>query len=286
MTPSEYCRDKVLQSRSSFFYPLLLLQPDKREAMFAVYAFCREVDDIADGPLRQEEAETKLAWWRTEVDALFQGHPQHPVTVALLKARERYDLPQEPFLEMIDGQEMDLHHRPFPTLADLEGYANRVAVTVGRLTMRIFGGEREASDRFSHHLGLAFQFTNILRDVAEDARRQRVYVPLELLEEQGITPEEILAGEWPGGMEKALAPLADTAERHYRLARENANGQDRTAFISPLVMAGVYEAYLDHLKAVRFDVVHHPIRFSAPKKIWLCWKAWRREKRRPYPLAG
>ncbi|HEX9179319.1 MAG TPA: presqualene diphosphate synthase HpnD, partial [Burkholderiales bacterium] len=188
MTPDQYCQEKAAQSGSSFYYSFLFLPPEKRRAITALYAFCREVDDLVDECSDPVVARTKLAWWRQELAGTFAGNPQHPVTRALAPAIERFGLPQEQFQEIIDGMEMDLDQEHYPDFRSLALYCHRVAGVVGLLSAEIFGYQDRATLRYAHELGLAFQLTNILRDVGEDARRGRIYLPMDELAQFGVAP--------------------------------------------------------------------------------------------------
>src|SRR5690242_12739802 len=167
MTPDEYCQQKAAASGSSFYYSFLFLPLEQRRAITALYAFCREVDDVVDDSPDAQLAATKLAWWRVEVGNLFAGKPQHPVTRALLPAAGRYSLPQEKLLEIIDGMEMDLRQSRYLDWPALEAYCYRVAGVVGLLAARIFGYREERTLEYARQLGIAFQLTNIIRDVGE-----------------------------------------------------------------------------------------------------------------------
>ncbi len=179
MTPDEYCQQKALRRAgiSSFYYSFLFLPAERRRAITALYAFCREVDDIADEVKDVGIARTKLAWWRTEVANLFAGHPQHPVTRALAPFVAPYGLDAARMNEIIDGMEMDLTHHRYPDFEALKLYCHRVAGVVGQLSASIFGYRNPATLEYAEALGTAFQLTNIIRDVGEDARRGRVYLP-------------------------------------------------------------------------------------------------------------
>ncbi|MDZ4262347.1 MAG: squalene/phytoene synthase family protein, partial [Pseudomonadota bacterium] len=166
MTPDEYCQDKAAKSGSSFYYSFMFLPPEQRQAIVALYAFCREVDDVVDECSDPNLAQTKLAWWRLEIDKLFTGTPSHPVTQALQSAIKRYNLPQEHFLEIIDGMEMDLSQLTYASFKDLSLYCYRVASVVGLMAAEIFGFKERQTLKYAHNLGMAFQLTNILRDVA------------------------------------------------------------------------------------------------------------------------
>ena len=186
MTPDEYCQEKASKSGSSFYYSFLFLPPPRRRAITALYAFCREVDDVVDECSDVNVARTKLTWWRGQIAGIYDvgirvDAPQHPVTQALVPVVKAFELPQEQLQEIIDGMEMDLTQRRYPDFAQLKEYCHRVAGVVGLLSAQIFGYRNAATLTYAENLGIAFQLTNIIRDVGEDSRRDRVYLPLDEL---------------------------------------------------------------------------------------------------------
>ena len=192
MTPDEYCQAKAAASGSSFYYSFLFLPPERRRAITALYAFCREVDDIVDEATEPQLAATKLAWWRTEVAAMFEGRAQHPVTKALSPFAEKFSISQENLGEIIAGMEMDLTQARYLDWPGLERYCYRVASVVGICAAGIFGYRDPRTLDYARELGLAFQLTNIIRDVGEDARNNRIYVPMDDLKRFGVTAADIL----------------------------------------------------------------------------------------------
>ena len=179
MTPDEYCQQKAAGSGSSFYYSFLFLPAERRRAITALYAFCREVDDVVDEGLEPQVAAAKLAWWRAEVANMVAGNPQHPVTKALVPFRECFSVSGERLNEIIDGMEMDLTQARYLDWPGLERYCQRVAGVVGLLTAGIFGYSDARTLDYARNLGLAFQLTNIIRDVGEDARKNRIYLPMD-----------------------------------------------------------------------------------------------------------
>ena len=192
MTPDAYCQQKAAASGSSFYYSFLFLPTEKRRAITALYAFCREVDDVADAPGEVSVARAKLAWWRTEVANLVAAHPTHPVTRALAPFCAPMSLDGPRLNEIIDGMEMDLTHHRYADFESLRLYCHRAAGVVGQLSAQIFGFRHAQTLDYAETLGLAFQLTNIIRDVGEDARRGRVYLPADELAAHGLTAEDIL----------------------------------------------------------------------------------------------
>ncbi|MGB0127924.1 MAG: presqualene diphosphate synthase HpnD, partial [Rhodocyclaceae bacterium] len=191
--PNEYCQERAAASGSSFYYSFLFLPPPRRRAITALYAFCREVDDVVDECTEPALARTKLAWWRSEVDAVFSGTPQHPVGIALAPIVKEFNLPAEHFHEIIDGMEMDLTETRYPDFKALQLYCYRVASTVGLMAAEIFGYRNRRTLKYAHDLGIAFQLTNIIRDVGEDARRGRIYLPEDELARFDVPLADVLA---------------------------------------------------------------------------------------------
>jgi len=287
MTSRQYCLDKTRGSGSSFFYAFLFLGEYKRRAMMALYAFCREVDDIADEVSDQQVALTKLNFWREELARVFQGKPRHPVGRELNWARQQYPLDEELLLELIDGMLMDIQRQPILKTSDLSLYAYRVAGVVGLLSIEVFGYTDRHSRDFATSLGEALQLTNILRDVAEDAQLGRIYLPQEDRIRYKISDQAIKDGDMSGALPKLLAEYGDKAELAYQHAMEQLPDCDRASLRPSLVMAAIYHAYLIRLKANDFDVWQQPVRILPIRKILIAWRAWRYEKkatRKPMPL--
>ena len=193
MTPQEYCKQKTKESHSSFLSAFIFLKKEKREALTALYAYCREVDDIADECLDHEIASKKLNWWREEIERLFKGAPQHPVSKALHPFLSHFNLSKNYFIEIIDGMEMDVKFNRYESFEQLELYCYRVASCVGILSAHIFGFKNKDTLTFAKNLGIALQLTNIIRDLGEDARRGRIYIPLDELKKLGVSEEEIIS---------------------------------------------------------------------------------------------
>ena len=216
MTPDQYCQQKAAGSGSSFYYSFLFLEPARRQAITALYAFCREVDDAVDECSDATIAARKLDWWRSEVGALHAGQPTHPVTLALAAALPRFNLPVEQLLEIIDGMEMDLHTFRYADFKSLHLYCYRVAAVVGLLAAEIFGYADRRTLKYAHDLGLAFQLTNIIRDVGEDARRGRIYLPQDELARFGVTEQDILQSRSTGAFQQLMRFQVERADRLLR----------------------------------------------------------------------
>jgi phytoene synthase len=274
MTPDQYCKDKAAQSGSSFYYSFMFLPPDKRRAITALYAFCREVDDVVDENSDENVARVTLAWWRTEVTAIYAGTPQHPVARALIPVVKQYNLPQKHFHEIIDGMEMDLQQHQYVDFKALQLYCYRVASAVGLLAAEIFGYTDPNTLKYAHDLGLAFQLTNIIRDVGEDARRGRIYLPLSELALFGVHVSDILDNKESEGFQKLMQFQIDRAQRYYQQALEQLPATDRKAQRTGLIMAVIYRATLEEIIASGCHVLKERVSLTPLHKLWLAWKTW------------
>ncbi len=279
MSPDEYCQNKTAKSGSSFYYSFMFLPQEQRTAITAVYAFCREVDDVVDECADINIARTKLAWWREEIDKLFSGEPKHPVTQALAKVIQRFNLPQEYFFEVIDGMEMDLDYDSYPSFKELSLYCHRVASIVGLISVEIFGYQNRKTMKYAHDLGMAFQLTNILRDVHEDAERGRLYIPLDELDKFHITLDDIVHRRMSDDMKALFAFQADRAMKYYRSALAQLPDEDRYSQRSGVIMAAIYEALLEEIKMDGYAVLTHRVKLTPIRKLWIAWKTSRKETR-------
>jgi phytoene synthase len=274
MTPEEYCQEKAAKSGSSFYYSFLFLPPEKRRAITAVYAFCREVDDIADEVSDVGVARMKLAWWRTEIANVYSGNPQHPVGKALLPVVRELDLPAEQFNEIIDGMEMDLTYHRYPDFKSLQLYCYRVASVVGQLSAIIFGYTDRKTLKYAHDLGMAFQLTNIIRDVGEDARRNRIYLPQDELRQFGVSISDILNGHDSDNFRKLMAFQTERAKHYYTQAFAELPAADRKTQRAGLVMAAIYQTLLHEIEHDRFAVLKQRIALTPIRKLWIAWRTW------------
>jgi 15-cis-phytoene synthase len=280
MSPDEYCQNKAAASGSSFYYSFLFLPAEQRRAIMALYAFCREVDDVVDECSDRDVARRKLDWWREEIAACFSGQPKHPVTTAIASVLQSYNLPAEYFQEIIDGMNMDLEQQRYESFSELALYCHRVAGVVGLLSAEIFGYQQRATLKYAESLGTAFQLTNIIRDVREDAGRGRIYLPLDELLEYRVNPHDLLSGE----INDALTPLlhfqAERANSYYQRALGQLPDQDRYAQRSGLIMTAIYQTLLSEIQADGYQVMQHRIRLTPVRKLWIAWTTARRERRR------
>ncbi len=278
MTPDEYCQQKAASSGSSFYNSFRFLPPLKRRAITALYAFCREVDDVVDECSDESIARQTLYWWRQEVGNLYQGQPEHPVTRALLPLLDSFNLPQEYLLEIIDGMEMDLYQHEYADFKALSLYCYRVASVVGLLTVEIFGYQNRQTLRYAHDLGMAFQLTNILRDVREDAMRGRVYIPQDEMKKFGVSQHDLHQPISNDATHALFQFQADRARDYYRKAFALLPDEDRYSQLSGLLMAEIYSALLDEIEADGFRVLEHKIKLSPSRKLYLSLRCFLREK--------
>jgi phytoene synthase len=278
MQPDHYCQAKAAASGSSFYYSFLFLPATQRRAIVALYAFCREVDDVVDSCSDSGVAQRKLDWWRTEVDACFSGQPRHPVSQALQPVLQQYNLPAEYFHEILDGMHMDLRKRRYANFSEVALYCHRVAGVVGLLAAEVFGYRNRQTLKYAETLGTALQLTNIIRDVREDAERGRVYLPLDELQRYGIDPAAVSTAGEP--LQELLAFQAGRARDYYRRAIAALPDEDRYAQRSGLVMAAIYQTLLREIEADGFRVVQRRLQLTPLRKLWIAWRVVRRERRR------
>ncbi|CAG0986765.1 15-cis-phytoene synthase [Burkholderiales bacterium] len=275
MTPDQYCESKAAQSGSSFYYSFRLLPAERRRAITALYAYCREVDDVVDETHDPAVARAKLAWWRIEIAAVYDGAPQHPVGKALAPVVRAYRLPREHFDAVIDGMAMDLEQRRYADFAELERYCHRVAGVVGLMSAEIFGYEERSTAGFARDLGIAFQLTNIIRDVGEDARRGRVYLPQDELARFGVQASSILRARAEPGFAALMAFEVARAREWYDRAMRQLAPRDRRAQRASLAMAAIYRTLLDEIERDGFRVLDRRIALTPLRKLWIAWRTAR-----------
>jgi phytoene synthase len=275
MTPQQYCQQKTANSGSSFYYSFMFLSKQKRAAITALYAFCREVDDVVDECTELKVAQVKLAWWRDEIKNLYQAKPIHPVTKALQPFIHTFQLSEAHFHEIIDGMEMDLNFNRYEDFKQLQLYCYRVASVVGILSAQIFGFKNRKTLKFAHDLGLAFQLTNIIRDVGEDARRNRIYIPLEDLAKFNVSEEDILRSRESEAVKKLLEFQIERAESYYDKALHELPDEDKKSQAVGLIMAAIYRTLLREIKAGGAEKVLNARTSLGPlRKFWLALRTW------------
>jgi phytoene synthase len=281
MTPQDYVQQKAAASGSSFYYAFLFLPPERRAAITAFYAFCREVDDVVDEMTDVGIAQTKLAWWRSEVAQAYAGEKNHPVMQALMPHTKRFDIEARHLLAVIDGCQMDLEQNRYLEFANLQQYCHLVAGVVGEVAARIFGQTEQQTTAYAHRLGLAFQLTNIVRDVGEDAVRGRIYLPVNELQRFDVKAHELLKrGEAPG-MDKAdferrfqalMRFQCERAMSTYAEALALLPETDRRSQKPGLMMASIYRTLLQEIAADPLLVLTRRVSLTPLRKFWLAWK--------------
>jgi phytoene synthase len=274
MSPDEYCQQKAAQSGSSFYYSFLFLPPERRRAITALYAFCREVDDTVDECTDVAVARTKLIWWRKEIGAMQAGAPTHPVTLALQPHMAVYGLDPQHLQAIIDGMEMDLDQTRYLDYIGLQRYCWHVAGVVGILSASIFGYTDKQSLVYAEKLGLAFQLTNIIRDVGEDARIGRIYLPVNELQQFGVTAADLLNARHSEQFENLMRFQVQRAQAAYDDAFALLPPADRRAQRPGLIMAAIYRALLTEIERDGFHVLNQRISLTPIRKLWLAWTTY------------
>jgi phytoene synthase len=277
MSPEQYVQDKAAKSGSSFYYAFLFLPPPRRAAITAFYAFCREVDDVVDEVSDPGVAATKLAWWRSEVAKAYAGQPSHPVMRALMPHTIAFDIRPEHLHAVIDGCQMDLEQSRYLDFAGLARYCHLVAGVVGEVASGIFGRTESATVQYAHKLGLAMQLTNIIRDVGDDARRGRIYLPVSELKQFDVKANEILNRGYSDRFTALMKFQADRAHRIYDEAFALLPPADRTAQKPGLMMANIYRTLLREIERGGFQVLHQRTSLTPLRKLWIAMRTnWHR----------
>jgi phytoene synthase len=274
MTPEEYCQRKAASSGSSFYYSFLFLPRDQRRAITALYAFCREVDDVVDETADPGVARVKLSWWRSEVQAIFGGSPQHPVARALVPVVRGFPISEAQLIEIIAGMEMDLDYNRYPDFATLEIYCHRVAGVVGLLSAGIFGYTQPATLEYARTLGLALQLINIIRDVGQDVRRNRIYLPLDELRRFGLSSTDIIEHREDERFERLMAFQIERACDYHERALSLLPRADRRAQRAGLVMAAIYRALLEEIASLGGRTLNQSVALTPVRKLWIAWRTW------------
>ena len=277
----EHCTAVTKRSGSNFYYSFLFLPRERREAMYTVYAFCKEVDSAVDEPPAGSDPQRELARWREELAAAYHGTPHFPVTVSLADHARRFAIPQSLFEELIAGVEMDLSISRYRTFTELSQYCYRVASVVGLICLHIFGTKAPQATDYAVNLGLAFQLTNILRDVGVDAQNGRIYLPIEDLARVGYSEADLLARrETPAFIELMRFECA-RAREHYAKAQaalESLPPEDRRALTVAEIMRGVYSRILTRIETSHYHVFGPRIRLSSPHRLGVAAATWIRSR--------
>jgi phytoene synthase len=274
MTPDAYCQERASRSGSSFYYSFMFLPTDRRRAITALYAFCREVDDVVDEIRETSVARAKLAWWREEINRLEAGDPQHPVTRALAPHLLPFSIACSQLREIVDGMQMDLDQNRYLDYDGLLLYCHRVAGVVGILAASIFGATHPDTRRYAAKLGLAFQLTNIIRDVREDAKMGRIYLPLAEMQRFGVSVHDILSVRPGDGFTKLMRFQYERAVETYREALALLPEVDRKSQRPGLIMASIYATLLSEIERDGLRVLSHRTSLPPLRKLWLAWRTW------------
>ena len=280
MTPEQYVQQTAARSGSSFYYAFLFLPPRRRAAITAFYAFCREVDDVVDEATDPSVAGAKLAWWQQEVATAFSGAPTHPVMRALMPLTQEFGIEHGHLDAVIRGCRVDLEQNRFIDFPALSSYCHLVAGVVGEVACNIFGRQSAQTVQYAHHLGLAMQLTNIIRDVGDDARRGRIYLPISELQQFGVKAHELLVRQRPWGYsDRFSALMVYQAQRAHRLFDEAfalLPEEDRARQRPGLMMAHIYRSLLREIETQGFQVLHQRTSLTPLRKLWIAAKTqWR-----------
>lgn len=285
MTPDQYCRDKAAPRGSTLHYSLLTTAPSARAAITALYAFRRETHELRDTN-EPGVARAKIDWWRSELDRLYKGNPQHPVTRALLTAMQTWSLPVEYFHEVLDGMEQDLEQATYATFKELVLYCQRTAGTIGILSSEILGYEDHHTPRYAQMLGIASQLTEMIRNIRTDAARGRCYIPAEELESHRITVSDLSHAQTPERARDLFRFQVERANEHFEKARAQLAERDRYRQRSGLIAARIYETLLDEIEFDGFRLLEHRIELTPIRKLWLAYTTlWRENRRHKRSLA-
>ena len=272
MTPEQYVQQKAAASGSSFYYAFLFLPKERRAAISAFYAFCREIDDVVDEVIDPGVAHTKLAWWQSEVAKSFAGTPTHPVMKALMPLAAAYNIEARHLQAVIEGCQMDLAQNRYLDFPGLKQYCHLVAGIVGEVAAGIFGQTDPATTAYAHKLGLAFQLTNIIRDVGEDSRRGRIYLPVSELQRFDVKAHEILKRQYSNRFTALMQFQTERALALYDEAMALLPEADRRAQKPGLMMASIYRTLLREIAADNYQVLHQRVSLTPLRKFWLAWK--------------
>jgi phytoene synthase len=271
MTPEEYVQQKAAASGSSFYYAFLFLPKERRAAITAFYAFCREIDDVVDEVTDPGVAHTKLAWWQAEVLKAYAGSPTHPVMKALMPLAPGYQIEARHLQAVIEGCQMDLTQNRYLDFPNLKTYCHLVAGIVGEVAAHIFGQTEEATTTYAHTLGLAFQMTNIIRDVGEDALRGRIYLPVNELQQFDVKAHEILKRQYSDRFTALMKFQTDRALALYDEALDLLPEADRRSQKPGLMMASIYRTLLREIAADGYQVLHQRVSLTPLRTFWLAW---------------
>lgn len=276
MLALDYCRQKAAESHSSFLSGFRFLSVEKRNAITVLYAFCRELDDVVDGCTDPNVAQITLNWWRSDLEKVFNNEmPEHPVHQALKDIRASFDLPKNEFEALIDGMQMDLEQARYGSFDELKLYCHRVAGVVGCLIARILGFSNPKTLEYADKMGLALQLTNIIRDVGEDARKGRIYLPIEEMKKFDVPANVIMQCKPTDNFAKLMQFQVDRARETYREAMLLLPAADKKSQKVGLIMAAIYYALLNEIdRDGAQNVLTYKIAIPSPRKKRIALKTW------------
>jgi phytoene synthase len=275
MSASEYCRRLTRRSGTSFYYAFRLLPRPQRDAIYTVYSLCREIDDVVDRPEAGTEQRAELRRWRAELDQGYDGHPSHPITRNLQTVLQSFPIPRQYFHQLIDGVEMDLDRNRYRTFRELHDYCYRVAAVVGLMCLEIFHCRTSAAARrYAVNLGLAFQLTNILRDIGVDADRNRIYLPAEDLARFGYSETDLLERRYSAAFVELMRFQCGRARNYFRACRDSIRREDRPNLVAAEIMRHTYEKVLRRIEACGYDIFKNRVRLPGRQKIWIAGRTW------------
>ncbi|RJP29342.1 MAG: squalene synthase HpnD [Candidatus Omnitrophota bacterium] len=269
-----YTRAKTKDSKTNFYYSFLFLPKKKREAIFTIYSFCRHTDDIVDENKDPIEARRQLDEWRKELDACYEHRPSHPITHALHRVSENFPIPKDYLHDLIDGMEMDLTCKRYPTFTELETYCYRAASVVGLICIEIFGYSSPHTKEYAISLGKALQLTNIMRDVAEDARIDRIYIPQDEIERFGYSEKDIFSGTYSPAFVELMQFQAERAQVFFDRALELYEKRDHHLLFPAEIMRKIYYRLYQKIVEANYDVFSNRICISNKKKLRIALKEW------------
>jgi len=269
-----YSRKLTKGSHSNFYYAFLFLPKEKRDAIYAVYAFCRHLDDIVDENPRPEEAEEQLKRWREELDRCFRGEAAHPITMKLSEVLRRFAIPKGYFELVVDGVEMDLRKVRYETFEELYEYCYRVASAVGLICIEIFGYTSPTTKVYAENLGIAFQLTNIMRDLAVDATRGRIYLPQGELRRFGYSEEDLLKGRYNASFVELMRFQGSRAKEYFRRAEASLAKKDRHSMLAAEIMRGIYSTLLQEIEGTAYNVFQQRITLPRSRRFLIALHVW------------
>jgi phytoene synthase len=259
---------------SNFYYSFLFLPASKRKAITNVYRFARVLDDIVDNDHTGRDPEAELQYWRDEVEYCYLGQPETSIGEELMMSIDEFDIPKQPFMDLIEGMEMDLKWSSYQTFADLREYCYRAASAVGLICIEIFGYDSPGTREYAVNLGLALQLTNILRDLQEDAARGRIYIPIEDLERFGYSEQDLKANLYNRPFIDLMKYQHKRARYYFERAAATLPEQDRQSLVAAEIMGAIYRELLDNIQAAQFDVYRNRISVAKMQRLKIALNIW------------